>query len=145
MWVNRTRKKLNSLAGPVVLSYRHWYGVDAVKNSHTSLLPEVSYPVTMQWWVFIVSCLLLQASSGNDLFYPYGRGKGDVSAPINDDGSSPEIPISTLFPFFDHQHDHLIVSTIHVYYISPRYYNLFYVLYKIIKNDTYTIHRHLRI
>ncbi|XP_078337855.1 protein mesh-like isoform X2 [Crassostrea virginica] len=65
----------------------------------------------MQWWVFIVSCLLLQASSGNDLFYPYGRGKGDVSAPINDDGSSPEIPISTLFPFFDHQHDHLIVNT----------------------------------
>jgi hypothetical protein len=43
-------------------------------------------------------------------FYPYGLPAEDEKVTKNDDGSSPDIPISTLFPFFNHQHDHLIVS-----------------------------------
>jgi hypothetical protein len=43
-------------------------------------------------------------------FHPYGLSAEDKYVTKNDDGSSPDIPISTLFPFFNHQHDHLIVS-----------------------------------
>ncbi|XP_062581789.1 protein mesh-like [Saccostrea cucullata] len=44
-------------------------------------------------------------------FYPFGSNAGDRAVSKNDDGSSPEIPISTRFPFFNHQHDHLIINT----------------------------------
>lgn len=60
--------------------------------------------------LFVAFCLLLNGCFGSVEFYPYGASHGDKQAPINDDGSSPEIPISTLFPFFNHQHEHLIVS-----------------------------------
>lgn len=42
--------------------------------------------------------------------YPFGDQAGDTAMEKNDDGSSPEIFISTLFPFFNHQHSTLIVS-----------------------------------
>ena len=45
-----------------------------------------------------------------DDFYPYGSQNGDTAMPKNDDGSSPDIPISSLFPFFNHQHSKLTVS-----------------------------------
>lgn len=45
----------------------------------------------------------------NDL-YPFGDQAGDTAVIKNDDGGSPEIFISTLFPFFNHQHTKLIVS-----------------------------------
>jgi len=45
-----------------------------------------------------------------DDFAHYGSEHGDTRAPTNDDGSTPSIPVSTLFPFFNHQHDSLIVS-----------------------------------
>ncbi|XP_061188889.1 protein mesh-like [Saccostrea echinata] len=44
-------------------------------------------------------------------FYPFGLYAGDSTVSKNDDGSSTEIHISTRFPFFNHQHDHLIVNT----------------------------------
>ncbi|XP_062581787.1 uncharacterized protein LOC134243551 [Saccostrea cucullata] len=44
-------------------------------------------------------------------FYPFRSHAGDISVSKNDDGSSPDIPIVTQFPFFNHQHDHLIVNT----------------------------------
>uniref|UniRef100_K1QQQ6 Sushi, nidogen and EGF-like domain-containing protein 1 n=1 Tax=Magallana gigas TaxID=29159 RepID=K1QQQ6_MAGGI len=43
--------------------------------------------------------------------YPFGDQAGDEALSKNDDGSSPPIPISTLFPFFNHQHSKLFVST----------------------------------
>lgn len=43
-------------------------------------------------------------------FYPFGLQNGDSRAPTNDDGSTDKIPVSSLFPFFNHQHDSLIVS-----------------------------------
>lgn len=56
----------------------------------------------------------LQVVSGSgvplDEFYPYGHEHGDKRAPTNDDGSTPPIPVSSVFPFFNHQHDSLIVS-----------------------------------
>lgn len=61
--------------------------------------------------LLFIFCLFLNGCFGNVEFYPYGPSHGDENAPINDDGSSPEIPISTYFPFFDNQHEHLIVST----------------------------------
>ena len=45
-----------------------------------------------------------------DDFAPYGPDHGDTRAPTNDDNSTSPIPISSLFPFFNHQHDSLIVS-----------------------------------
>ena len=45
-----------------------------------------------------------------DDFAPYGPEHGDTRAPTNDDGSTPQIPVSSLFPFFNHQHNSLIVS-----------------------------------
>ena len=44
-------------------------------------------------------------------FYPYGPGVGDRTAPVNDDGSTGVIPISTPFPYFDVPHESLYVST----------------------------------
>ena len=43
-------------------------------------------------------------------FYPYGVSEGDTALPANDDGSSGEISISILFPYFDRNHDSLFVS-----------------------------------
>ena len=45
-----------------------------------------------------------------DDFAPYGPEHGDTRAPTNDDDSTSSIPISSLFPFFNHQHNSLIVS-----------------------------------
>ena len=56
----------------------------------------------------ISSCFSLPLSE----FYPYGTSKGDTALPPNDDGSSGEISISILFPYFDHNHDSLFVSTV---------------------------------
>ena len=45
-----------------------------------------------------------------DLLFPYGTSEGDVVVPANDDGDSGMIRLSTLFPFFDVNHDFLYVS-----------------------------------
>ncbi|XP_056008372.1 sushi domain-containing protein 2-like isoform X1 [Ostrea edulis] len=58
----------------------------------------------------LIFCFLPHSFCINQ-FYPHGHSNGDTTVDKNDDGSSTEIPISTLFPFFDHQHDHLIVNT----------------------------------
>ena len=49
-------------------------------------------------------------------FYPFGDGTGDTALPQTDDGSSPEIDLSTSFPFFNKSHSTLFVSG--VAYIS---------------------------
>ncbi|XP_062583117.1 sushi, nidogen and EGF-like domain-containing protein 1 [Saccostrea cucullata] len=59
------------------------------------------------WSVCLVHVESLTVSD----FYPFGVGHGDTTMAANDDGSSPNISISTKFPFFNHQHDKLIVST----------------------------------
>ncbi|XP_033100056.1 protein mesh-like isoform X2 [Anneissia japonica] len=43
--------------------------------------------------------------------FPFGEAEGDNAVPTNDDGSSGIIYLSTLFPFFDHNHDFLYVNT----------------------------------
>ena len=45
-----------------------------------------------------------------DNFAPYGLEHGDTRAPTNDNNSTSSIPISRLFPFFNHQQNSLIVS-----------------------------------
>ncbi|XP_041037197.1 alpha-tectorin-like, partial [Carcharodon carcharias] len=45
-----------------------------------------------------------------DHFYPFGREAGDVANPKLDDGGSPEIDISTNFPFFETSHNSLYVN-----------------------------------
>ncbi|XP_020611647.1 protein mesh-like isoform X3 [Orbicella faveolata] len=55
----------------------------------------------------IMPCLTVPLSD----FYPYGVSEGDTALPANDDGSSGEISISTLFPYFDRNHDSLFVNT----------------------------------
>ena len=45
-----------------------------------------------------------------DDFAHYGIEYGDTQAPTNDDGSTSPIPVSSLFPFFNQQHNSLIVS-----------------------------------
>ncbi|XP_048752938.2 protein mesh-like [Ostrea edulis] len=65
----------------------------------------------MRTFVVFLVISKLSGSYGFVEFYPYGLPVDDKSVEKNDDGSSPEIPISTLFPFFNHQHGHLIVNT----------------------------------
>ncbi|XP_043935288.1 alpha-tectorin-like [Protopterus annectens] len=43
-------------------------------------------------------------------FYPYGPQQGDIENPKNDDGGSPEIPISVAFPFFEKFYTSLYVN-----------------------------------
>lgn len=43
--------------------------------------------------------------------FPYGAEYGDQYLEPNDDSSSPKVPIRTLFPFFNNQHDSLYVNT----------------------------------
>ena len=50
-----------------------------------------------------------------DDLYPFGNQRGDTAMEKNDDESSGDIPISTLFPFFNHQHQKLIVSKVIIY------------------------------
>ena len=54
--------------------------------------------------VFLAEALLLQN------VYPFGASEGDQVVSRNNDGSSGEVPISTPFPFFDHNHNSLFVS-----------------------------------
>ena len=54
----------------------------------------------------IISCFSVPLSD----FYPYGVSEGDNALPPNDDGSSEEIPISILYPYFDKNHHSLYVS-----------------------------------
>jgi len=44
------------------------------------------------------------------LFYPFGEDEGDSVAPVNDDGSTGAVPISTGFPFFNKTYQQLFVS-----------------------------------
>ncbi|XP_022088983.1 protein mesh-like [Acanthaster planci] len=50
-------------------------------------------------------------SSLEELMFPHGVAEGDTFLPPNDDGSSGRVPISNLFPFFDHNYDSLFVNT----------------------------------
>ena len=61
-----------------------------------------------------------------DNFLPYGPEHGDTRAPTNNDRSTPPIPISSLFPFFNHQHNSLIVSiqSIFARFISTYYFEM---------------------
>lgn len=63
-------------------------------------------------FVGIVQLITACSSLSMSEFYPYGVGNGDTELPANDDGSSGEIPISILFPYFDRNHDSLFVSTV---------------------------------
>ncbi|XP_062583115.1 protein mesh-like [Saccostrea cucullata] len=67
----------------------------------------------MLWLLFLfgISCLVFVDTVRVSDFYPFGEDVGDTTMPANDDGSSPNISISAKFPFFNHQHDQLIVST----------------------------------
>ncbi|XP_063425357.1 protein mesh-like [Mytilus trossulus] len=44
-------------------------------------------------------------------FYHYGQSHGDQRVPTNDDGSSPRVPISTSFPYFNQVFRSLYVNT----------------------------------
>ena len=59
-----------------------------------------------------VSMLLVKSCCAVSLsdFYPYGANEGDTFLQPNDDGSSDEVEISVLFPYFDRYHDSLYVS-----------------------------------
>ncbi|XP_052077977.1 uncharacterized protein LOC127715900 [Mytilus californianus] len=65
---------------------------------------------------FFTLCLLCFAIGNIDGvplsdFYPFGNETSDRRAPTNDDGSTQPIPVSSLFPLFNYQHDSLIVNT----------------------------------
>lgn len=85
--------------------------INSDKNHMSWSQGACSY-IEMRTFVFFLVISKLSGSYGFVEFYPYGLPVDDKSVYINDDGSSPEIPISTLFPFFNHQHGHLIVSII---------------------------------
>ncbi|XP_063969190.1 protein mesh-like [Lytechinus pictus] len=45
-----------------------------------------------------------------DIFFPFGSSEVDESLPANDDGSTAELPIAVVFPFFDQDHTSLFVN-----------------------------------
>ncbi|XP_033733506.1 uncharacterized protein LOC117322677 [Pecten maximus] len=61
--------------------------------------------ILLSFVLHIVTCIPVSE------FYPFGRAVHDHNFPKNDDGSSPRVNISTLFPFFNSQHDSLYVNT----------------------------------
>lgn len=63
-------------------------------------------------FIFGLLCFAIGNIEGVPLsdFYPFGIETSDRRAPTNDDGSTAPIPVSSLFPLFNHQHDSLIVS-----------------------------------
>ncbi|XP_033733509.1 mucin-like protein [Pecten maximus] len=61
--------------------------------------------ILLSFVLHIVSCI------PDSEFYPFGRAVLDHDFPKNDDGSSSRVNISTLFPFFNSQHDSLYVNT----------------------------------
>ena len=67
---------------------------------------------------FICSLLFVvdvfsQPFSAPQHFYPYGPDVGDETAPVNDDGGTDAIEVSTQFPFFNERHTSLYVSLAH--------------------------------
>ncbi|XP_062913377.1 sushi, nidogen and EGF-like domain-containing protein 1 [Mobula hypostoma] len=52
----------------------------------------------------------LRQAHPRDLFYPFGKSSGDITTPVSDDGSSPNISISTSFPFFERSYNSLYVN-----------------------------------
>ena len=65
--------------------------------------------------LYFVFYLVIVLGLKLDDFYPYGSQNGDTAMPKNDDGSSPDIPISSLFPFFNHQHSKLTASKLYLH------------------------------
>ena len=59
-----------------------------------------------------MSILLLKSCFAVSLrdFYPYGAKESDTFLQPNDDGSSGEVILSVLFPYFDRYHNSLYVS-----------------------------------
>lgn len=79
-------------------------------------------------WIILIVALFATVIVGPALgltlkdLYPFGDQAGDEAMSKNDDGSSPQIPISTLFPFFNHQHSKLFVSR--TFYVCMFYKNI---------------------
>ncbi|XP_071480508.1 uncharacterized protein [Diadema antillarum] len=53
---------------------------------------------------------VISARCPEDIFFPFGASEGDAFLPANDDGSTSELQISVVFPFFDDDHDSLFVN-----------------------------------
>ncbi|XP_013419198.1 sushi domain-containing protein 2 [Lingula anatina] len=53
----------------------------------------------------------LTSAQTTNILYPYGTNNGDATAPVNDDGSTSAITLSTGFPYFDQLHTRLYVNT----------------------------------
>ncbi|CAC5408993.1 unnamed protein product [Mytilus coruscus] len=65
-----------------------------------------------KFFIFCLLCFAIGNIDGVPLsdFYPFGNETSDRRAPTNDDGSTEPIPVSSLFPLFNHQHDSLIAA-----------------------------------
>jgi hypothetical protein len=85
--------------------------------------------ITILWILYFGSVICITV----DDFTRYGLEHGDTRAPTNDDGSTPPIPISSPFPFFNHQHDSLIVS---IYSTFARFISTYYFEMCTIKSRT---------
>ncbi|KAM4650811.1 alpha-tectorin-like [Discoglossus pictus] len=59
---------------------------------------------------FPLLLLFLGSSFGDDLLYPYGPSEGDKTTPVEDDGTSGEVPISVDFKFFSKIYKSLYVN-----------------------------------
>ncbi|XP_072026699.1 protein mesh-like [Amphiura filiformis] len=59
--------------------------------------------------MFVWLCSFLESNEA--ILFSHGHANGDTVIPVNDDGSSDEILLSTRFPFFDTEYDSLFVNT----------------------------------
>ncbi|XP_071058660.1 alpha-tectorin [Pseudochaenichthys georgianus] len=65
-------------------------------------LPErLMFPSFLYIYIYIVGALTEKQSHTREILYPYGPNHRDLETPKMDDGSSPEITLSTNFVFFN--------------------------------------------
>ena len=77
----------------------------------TSIYGRLKYSMNSCQIIFVLITFLENVICiSQDDFYAYGYKNGDTRAPTNDDGSTSPIPVGSLFPFFNRQHQSLIVS-----------------------------------
>ncbi|XP_033100069.1 sushi domain-containing protein 2-like [Anneissia japonica] len=65
----------------------------------------------MRIYIVIILLCLCRPCVNEDIMFPFGTAVGDSAVPTSNNGSSGLISISTLFPFYDHNHDSLYVNT----------------------------------
>jgi hypothetical protein len=76
----------------------------------STVLPRLLLIITALEALFVSSCNCLNDPLLPVIFYPFGSDQLDNTAPVNDDGFTPAVPIGIGFPFFKSARTSVFVS-----------------------------------